>query len=37
MTPTVFADTGYWIAMFNPNDELHDTNSNAMDAPQEQP
>ena len=24
MTPTVFADTGYWIAMFNPNDELHE-------------
>ena len=23
MTPYVFADTGYWIAMFNPNDELH--------------
>ena len=24
MTPMVFADTGYWIAMFNPNDELHE-------------
>ena len=24
MTPTVSADTGYWIAMFNPNDELHE-------------
>ena len=24
MTPNVFADTGYWIAMFNPNDELHE-------------
>ena len=21
--PEVFADTGYWIAMFNPRDELH--------------
>ena len=21
--PEVFADTGYWIAMFNPGDELH--------------
>ena len=21
--PEVFADTGYWIALFNPNDELH--------------
>jgi predicted nucleic acid-binding protein len=21
--PEVFADTGYWVALFNPNDQLH--------------
>ena len=22
--PEVFADTGYWVALFNPRDQLHD-------------
>jgi hypothetical protein len=33
----VFADAGYWIALFNPRDQLHDKAVVAAQATQERP
>ena len=34
---TVFADAGYWIALFNPRDQLHDKAVVAAQVTQERP